>query len=338
MLTTPIAANRASWRGIPAGTPGTSGQRVAAELGAQLGERQAPDREGAPDARDAPQVGDGGGDDVDAAVRVVDPVHRHLVDAQARALGQHQQLGVEEPAGVLDQRQQPPGDVGADGLEAALGVGEPGRQRAAQQQVVGARDELPLRPADHPRRRGRAGCRWPGRSARRSAGRPAAAGRRGRWRGRRRSRPAPARRRPPRPSRSARPRPFSASRTAATPASSAASARAIAGVASVLALSAMVIRNGYGNCAVRWAYSRRTDGSRSVSSLWTGTTTSSTTRLVSAGCGPGSDSVQAGLRDVDAHVVHARPRRCPALVVDLCASCASGPVGCSGHEAVPVRS
>ena len=87
-------------------------------------------------------------------VGVVDPVHRHLVDAQAGALGQHQQLGVEEPAGVLDQRQQPPGDVRADRLEAALGVGEPGLQRAAQQQVVAAGDDLPLRAADDPRRRG----------------------------------------------------------------------------------------------------------------------------------------------------------------------------------------
>ena len=57
------------------------------------------------------QVGDRGGDDVDPAVRVVDPVHRHLVDAQPGALGEHQQLGVEEPAGVLDQRQQPLRDV-----------------------------------------------------------------------------------------------------------------------------------------------------------------------------------------------------------------------------------
>ena len=84
-------------------------------------------------------------------VGVVDPVHRHLVDPQARALGEHQQLGVEEPAGVLDQRQQPARDVGADGLEAALGVGEAGLQRAAQEQVVAAGDDLALRAADDPR-------------------------------------------------------------------------------------------------------------------------------------------------------------------------------------------
>ena len=64
-------------------------------------------------------------DDVDPAVGVVDPVDRHLVDAQPGPLGEHQQFGVEEPAGVLDQRQQPLGDVLADRLEAALRVGEP---------------------------------------------------------------------------------------------------------------------------------------------------------------------------------------------------------------------
>ena len=78
---------------------------------------------------DPAQVGHRGGDDVDAAVRVVDPVDRHLVDAQPGALGEDEQLGVEEPAGVLDERQQLAGDVGADRLEAALGVGEP-RARA----------------------------------------------------------------------------------------------------------------------------------------------------------------------------------------------------------------
>ena len=56
---------------------------------------------------------------------------------------EHQQLGVEEPAGVLDQRQQVLGDVPADRLEAALRVAEPGGQRAAQQQVVAARDAAP---------------------------------------------------------------------------------------------------------------------------------------------------------------------------------------------------
>ena len=51
------------------------------------------------------------------------------------------------------------GDVGADRLEAALRVGEP---RAAasprSMQVVAAGDELPLRPADHPRAAGQPGA------------------------------------------------------------------------------------------------------------------------------------------------------------------------------------
>jgi hypothetical protein len=73
------------------------------------------------------------------------------VDPQAGPLGEHQQLGVEEPAAVLHQRQQARGDVLADRLEAALGVREAGRQRAAQQQVVAAGDQLALGAADHPR-------------------------------------------------------------------------------------------------------------------------------------------------------------------------------------------
>ena len=98
----------------------------------------------------------------------------HLVDTQAAALGEHQQFGVEEPAGVRDMRQQPLGDVGADGLEAALRVGKARGQRGLQDQVVAARDDLTLGPAHHPRRRGPAGCRSPGPSDRRPAARPAA--------------------------------------------------------------------------------------------------------------------------------------------------------------------
>jgi hypothetical protein len=74
------------------------------------------------------------------------------------SLGQHQQLGVEEPAGVLHQRQQPGGHIGPDGLESALGVRQPGGQRAAQQQVVAAGDDLPFRSADHPGRGREAGA------------------------------------------------------------------------------------------------------------------------------------------------------------------------------------
>ena len=53
---------------------------------------------------DPAQVLERGADDVDARVGVVDPVDRHLVDAQAGALGEDQELGVEEPGLVLDPR------------------------------------------------------------------------------------------------------------------------------------------------------------------------------------------------------------------------------------------
>ena len=63
---------------------------------------------------------------------VVGPVHRDLVDAQPGPLGEHEQLGVEEPAPVLHKRQQLPRLVGADRLEPALRVGEwPAARRAA---------------------------------------------------------------------------------------------------------------------------------------------------------------------------------------------------------------
>ena len=73
-------------------------------------------------ARYAAQVIERGARDVDARVGVVDPVDRHLVDSQPLALGEHEQLGVEEPPVILDIRQQPPGQVPANGLEAALRV------------------------------------------------------------------------------------------------------------------------------------------------------------------------------------------------------------------------
>ena len=120
---------------------------AATELLAQVLQRDAAGREGAAEPGDALQVVDRGAHDVDRRVGVVDPVHRHLVDAQPGAFGEDEQLGVEEPAGVLDERHEPLRDVAADGLEAALRIGEPGGERAAQDEVVGARDELALGPA-----------------------------------------------------------------------------------------------------------------------------------------------------------------------------------------------
>ena len=90
MLATPISANR-----TPAGEPGRLGGGAGARARARRSGRRR--SRGEPRARraDRPRAV---GDDVDAGVGIVDPVHRHLVDAQARALGQHEQFRVEEPA------------------------------------------------------------------------------------------------------------------------------------------------------------------------------------------------------------------------------------------------
>ena len=98
---------------------------------------------------DAAQIGCCRGDDVDAAFRIVHPVDRHLVNAQSAALGEHQQLGVEEPTGVLDVGQQLSSHIGTNRLETALGVGESRRQCRFENEVVAARDDLALRsPSD----------------------------------------------------------------------------------------------------------------------------------------------------------------------------------------------
>ena len=95
-----------------------------------------PARERAGHARGAAEVAERGVDDVHAAVGVVDPVDRHLVDAQAVALGEQQQLGVEEPAVVVDRGDQSLRDVAPHGLEAALRVVHAGREHGAEDQVV----------------------------------------------------------------------------------------------------------------------------------------------------------------------------------------------------------
>ena len=125
---------------------------------AQLGDLDGPARETDAEPGHTAQVGQGRGDDVDPRVEVVDPVHRDLVDAQPGAFGQHQQLGVEEPAGVLGERQQHPRLVTPDRLESALRVREARPHEGPQQHVVASRDELPLGPADDPRSPGEPGA------------------------------------------------------------------------------------------------------------------------------------------------------------------------------------
>ncbi len=80
------------------------------------------------------------------------------MDPEPGPFGEDQQLGVEEPAAVLHHRQQPLGDLVPDRLEPALGVAETGGEGGAQDQVVGARDELPLRSPHHPRTPGQPGA------------------------------------------------------------------------------------------------------------------------------------------------------------------------------------
>ena len=96
------------------------------------------------------QVVPGGAGHVDPGVGVVDPVDGHLVDAQPVVLGQHEQFGVEEPAVVLDEREQGTGDVGPQRLEAALGVTEPVAQGGLEDEVVAAGDQLAAGAAHHP--------------------------------------------------------------------------------------------------------------------------------------------------------------------------------------------
>ena len=115
---------------------------MPAELLTQVTQRKRAGGERAPESRDAAQIGKRGSHDIHAAVRIVDPVDRHLGDPQSAALGQHEQLGVEEPVVVVDVRQQRAGAYGAHGLEAALRVGESSTQRCAQQDVVAAGDHL----------------------------------------------------------------------------------------------------------------------------------------------------------------------------------------------------
>ncbi len=159
-----MAAKRTACRASPGGIPcpatgavARGGQWRATQLGPDPGHRQTPGRQAAGQPPDAFEVGDCGGDDVHPAVRVVHPVHRYLVDAQPGPLGEDQQFGVEEPAGVVYQWQQPAGHVAPDRLEAALRIREAGRQGAPQDQVVAAGNQLPLGSAHHPRTTRQAG-------------------------------------------------------------------------------------------------------------------------------------------------------------------------------------
>ena len=120
-------------------------------VGADPAQALGPPEQHAPHAA---QVVGRGRHDVHPRVGVVDPVHRDLADPQAQPLGGDQQLGVEEPLVVLDERQQRLRRVAAQRLEPALGVAEPAPQGELEDQVVGPRDQLALGPAHHVRAAG----------------------------------------------------------------------------------------------------------------------------------------------------------------------------------------
>jgi len=71
------------------------------------------------------------------------------VDAQMCAFGQDEQLGIEEPAVVMDGRHQSLGNVATHGFETALRVVNSRREHRAEDQVVRTRDELTFRRTCH---------------------------------------------------------------------------------------------------------------------------------------------------------------------------------------------
>lgn len=77
-------------------------------------------------------------------VGIVHPIDRNFTDTKAEALRRDEELGVEEPLVVLDQREQLERGLAAQRLEPALGIGESTAHGEFEQQVVGARDQLAL--------------------------------------------------------------------------------------------------------------------------------------------------------------------------------------------------
>src|ERR1700749_3749512 len=96
---------------VVARTSVAAGARIAARIGP-------PPRAIPAQPPDACEVCARGREDRDARVGVVHPAHRNLVDLQPAPLGAVEQLGVEEPAVVLDLRQQRLYDLAPRGLEA----------------------------------------------------------------------------------------------------------------------------------------------------------------------------------------------------------------------------
>ena len=100
-----MAPKRTTCWNMPCGTPSAStGSSEARPSWARTDASGHPaGSQAATDPGNALEIADGCGHDVHPGVGVVDPVDRHLVDAQPGTFGEHEHLGVEEPPGVLDQ-------------------------------------------------------------------------------------------------------------------------------------------------------------------------------------------------------------------------------------------
>ena len=143
METRPTPAKRMSWSAV------TSFERTRRRpLGRRTSMRQTPRRSSV-----------GGRDDLHPRVGVVDPVHRDLADPQAEALGRDQQLGVEEPLVVLNEREQLRRRVAAQRLEAALGIAEAAAASVSlSNRLYAPRNQLALRAAHDVRARRQPGA------------------------------------------------------------------------------------------------------------------------------------------------------------------------------------
>ena len=191
-----------------------------------------------------------GADDVDPGVGVVDPVDGHLVDAQAVVLGEHEQLGVEEPALVLDGGRRARATSVRTALKPHWASEKPLRSVALRSRLYAREIASRFGPAHDARAGGQPGAdgdvavarheRRDERQQRVEVGREVDV-----------HVGDDARRAADHAARSARPRPFWSRCSALTPSSSAARRQAMPHVRSVLALSAIVTATGAGSASVR---------------------------------------------------------------------------------------
>jgi hypothetical protein len=96
----------------------------------------------AADAEESIDVVDGGFDDFDACVEVLDPFDGDVVNPVAGFFADDKQLGIEEPHIVLDMRDEHIHHLSGHGFETALRVGEAGEEHCLDHEVIGSRNEL----------------------------------------------------------------------------------------------------------------------------------------------------------------------------------------------------